>query len=382
MRAPYGAVVDTSSTAAGKGPTKGGAVRCRGRRWAFGRGLPCACGRVACVASLSPCPIGYPPSTGYGKAMVRLVGTGWRSAPLRVLSRSRDRRRGIEADRAGSGILMRARVGAFFRPGPTPGGDHTRRGPGAACHGASTPQGRVRPRSDVGRRAMVSSAAAGGIAGGGGAYPRRVSGTLILCAGPIGNLGDTSARLSEVLRSADIVYAEDTRRSAVLLDRLDARRPLRSFFVGNEKVRSAEIAQHLQAGETVALLTDAGMPGISDPGLSAVRAAVSVGANVTGIPGPSAVTLALALSGLPADRFVFEGFLPRRGAERSRRLDDLASEPRTSVVFCSPRRLAADVADLTARLGRDRPVVVCREMTKPPRGGLAGEFGGSRRSVV
>ena len=211
---------------------------------------------------------------------------------------------------------------------------------------------------------MVSSAAAGGIAGGGGAYPRRVSGTLILCAGPIGNLGDTSARLSEVLRSADIVYAEDTRRSAVLLDRLDARRPLRSFFVGNEKVRSAEIAQHLQAGETVALLTDAGMPGISDPGLSAVRAAVSVGANVTGIPGPSAVTLALALSGLPADRFVFEGFLPRRGGERSRRLDDLASEPRTSVVFCSPRRLAADVADLTARLGRDRPVVVCREMTK------------------
>ena len=143
-------------------------------------------------------------------------------------------------------------------------------------------------------------------------------GTLILCAGPIGNLGDAPPRLAEALRSAAVVYAEDTRRARILLGHLGVSRPLRSYFAGNEAERAAELAGRLEAGETVALLTDAGMPTISDPGLSAVRAALGVGAAVTGIPGPSAVTLAVAVSGPPADRFAFEGFLPRKGAARTR----------------------------------------------------------------
>lgn len=189
-------------------------------------------------------------------------------------------------------------------------------------------------------------------------------GTLILCAGPIGNLADAPPRLAEALRSAGLVYAEDTRRARILLGHLGVSRPVRSYFVGNEAERAAELAERLAAGETVALLTDAGVPTISDPGLSAVRAAVEVGAVVTGVPGPSAVTLAAAVSGLPADRFVFEGFLPRRGGRRAERLSTLAGEPRTMILFCSPGRLAADLADLAAALGGDRPCVVCREMTK------------------
>ena len=122
--------------------------------------------------------------------------------------------------------------------------------------------------------------------------------------------------------------------------------------------------ERLQAGETVALLTDAGVPTISDPGLSAVRAALLAGAVVTGVPGPSAVTLAAALSGLPADRFAFEGFLPRRGGALGERLDSLAAEPRTMVFFCAPGRLAADLAALAGALGAGRECAVCRELTK------------------
>jgi 16S rRNA (cytidine1402-2'-O)-methyltransferase len=189
-------------------------------------------------------------------------------------------------------------------------------------------------------------------------------GTLILCAGPIGNLADAPPRLAQALASADIVYAEDTRRARTLLDHLGVKAPTRSYFVGNETERAAEIALRLTNGETVALLTDAGTPGIADPGLSAVRAAVEVGALVTGIPGPSAVTLALALSGLPAERFVFEGFLPRRGKERSERIADVAREERTVVLFASPGRLVDDLRDLAAAHGSARECAVCREMTK------------------
>ena len=189
-------------------------------------------------------------------------------------------------------------------------------------------------------------------------------GTLILCASPIGNLADAPPRLAEALGSADLVYAEDTRRARILLGHLGVSRPVRSYFVGNEVERSAELAGRLASGETVALLTDAGVPTISDPGLSAVRAALGVGAVVTGVPGPSALTLALAVSGLPAERFVFEGFLPRRGRKRDQRLSALAGEPRTLVLFCSPGRLATDLADLAATLGEDRPCAVCRELTK------------------
>ena len=191
-----------------------------------------------------------------------------------------------------------------------------------------------------------------------------MSGTLVLCATPIGNLGDVSKRLADALQTADVVFAEDTRRSRVLLDAVGASTPQRSYFAGNERTRRGELAQRLERGETVALVTDAGMPAISDPGLSAVRVAIEVGAVVTAIPGPSAATMALAISGLPSDRFAFEGFLPRKGAERRTRLAALAIEERTTVIFVAPTRLMADLAALSDALGQDRTVVITRELTK------------------
>ncbi len=187
--------------------------------------------------------------------------------------------------------------------------------------------------------------------------------TLILCSTPIGNLDDAPPRLAAALEAADVGYAEDTRRSRRLLDALGIDLPLRSYFVGNEATRAEEVRAHLEEGRTVALLTDAGVPGIADPGLSAVRAALAVGATVTIVPGPSAVTAALAVSGLPSERFVFEGFLPRKGEARRRRLQDLAAEERTIVLFLAPSRLVSDLEDLAAAVG-DREVVVARELTK------------------
>lgn len=185
-----------------------------------------------------------------------------------------------------------------------------------------------------------------------------------MCGTPIGNMGDTSARLEEALRNADVIYAEDTRRSSYLLQTLGLSRPLRSYFAGNEAARAIELGERLSEGQVVALLTDAGMPAISDPGLTATRAAYLAGAKVTVIPGPSAVTAALAVSGLPSDRFVFEGFLPRKKAGRVALLSELASEPRTIVVFASPSRVAVDLQDLADALGEKRPVAVVRELTK------------------
>ncbi len=191
-----------------------------------------------------------------------------------------------------------------------------------------------------------------------------MSGVLVLCATPIGNLSDMSQRLIETLRTADVVFAEDTRRSRILLDAAGASVPMRSYFAGNEEARRDELAQRLEGGETVALVTDAGMPAISDPGLSAVRVAIEVGAQVTVIPGPSAATMALALSGFPSDRFVFEGFLPRKGVDRRGRLDALAAEERTMVLFVAPSRLQADLDALGKALGVERSMVVLRELTK------------------
>ena len=191
-----------------------------------------------------------------------------------------------------------------------------------------------------------------------------MAGTLILCGSPIGNLGDAAPRLAEALASAEMVYCEDTRRTRILLDHLGVSATMRSYFAGNEQQRAGELGQRLEAGETVALVTDAGMPGVSDPGWSAVQAAIAAGATVTGVPGPSAVTLALAVSGLPSDRFVFEGFLPRKGGKRRDRLTELASERRTTVLYSAASRLAADLADLAAASGEDRPCAVCRELTK------------------
>jgi len=189
-------------------------------------------------------------------------------------------------------------------------------------------------------------------------------GKLILCGTPIGNMADASPRLAGTLRGADMIYAEDTRRSSRLLQALGLSRPLRSYFAGNETGRAEELADHLRRGKTVALLTDAGMPAISDPGLTAARAAHAAGAIVTVVPGPSAVTAALAVSGLPSDRFVFEGFLPRKQSGRRALLEELADEARTIILFASPNRLVDDLEDLEAALGSHRPVAVVRELTK------------------
>ena len=188
-------------------------------------------------------------------------------------------------------------------------------------------------------------------------------GRLILCATPIGNLSDASPRLAESLGSADLILAEDTRRSSTLLRSLGIKKPIRSYFAGNENRRAVELIALLQEGKTVALVTDAGTPAISDPGVSAVAAARQAGAVITVVPGPSAVTAALAVSGLASDRFVFEGFLPKRGQERDERLTALASETRTTVIFVAPHQLIEDLKAL-ASIAPDRPLCIARELTK------------------
>lgn len=188
--------------------------------------------------------------------------------------------------------------------------------------------------------------------------------TLYLCATPIGNLNDVTERLADVLRSVDVVYAEDTRRTSTLMRFVDSEVPVRSYFVGNEAFRASELAERLRAGEDVALVSDAGMPAVADPGVSAVIAAIDADATVTVVPGPSAVTSAVALSGFGGDRFVFEGFLPRRGRERESRAEEIATETRTVVIFCSPRRIVDDLALIGRFTGESRRVAVCRELTK------------------
>ncbi len=195
-------------------------------------------------------------------------------------------------------------------------------------------------------------------------YPPPMAGTLILCATPIGNLGDAPPRLGEALASADVVFAEDTRRTMKLLGSLGVEAILRSYFVGNEHERAEELGQRLAAGETVALVTDAGTPAVADPGLTAVRVARSVGATITAIPGPSAVTMAVAVSGFGGDRFVFDGFLPRKGQERTRRVEELVAEGRTVVFFTTGPRLVKDLSELASLADGDREVVVARELTK------------------
>jgi 16S rRNA (cytidine1402-2'-O)-methyltransferase len=177
-------------------------------------------------------------------------------------------------------------------------------------------------------------------------------------------LDDASPRLTETLRGASVVFAEDTRRTGRLLERLGVKAEMRSFFQGNEQQRSVEISTLLEAGETIALVSDAGMPAVSDPGVAAVRAARSVGAVVSVVPGPSAVTSAIAVAGLGGDRFVFEGFLPRSGEDRERRIETVADDERPVVLFSAPSRVVKDLAELAAQAGPDRIVVVAREITK------------------
>ena len=200
----------------------------------------------------------------------------------------------------------------------------------------------------------------------------------MLAATPIGRVGDAPPRLAEELAAADVVAAEDTRRLKRLVSDLGIELGGRivSYFEGNETARTPALVESLASGERVVLVTDAGMPSVSDPGYRLVAAAVEAGIRVTSVPGPSAVLTALAVSGLPVDRFCFEGFLPRKTGERSRRLAELAAEPRTMEFFEAPHRTAAALAAMAAAFGEDRPAAVCRELTKTHeevrRGPLAG----------
>lgn len=189
---------------------------------------------------------------------------------------------------------------------------------------------------------------------------------LVLGGAPIGRPGDASPRLAQALATADVVAAEDTRRLHRLCADLGVQPVGRvvSCFEGNEQRRVPELLDAVRAGRTVLLVTDAGMPTVSDPGFRLVAAAAQEDLPVTCLPGPSAVTTALAVSGLPSDRFCFEGFLPRKGGERRARLCALQAERRTAVLFEAPHRLAECLADMVAVLGGERRAVVCRELTK------------------
>lgn len=193
-----------------------------------------------------------------------------------------------------------------------------------------------------------------------------MTGVLVLAGTPIGQVGDAPPRLAEELAGADVVAAEDTRRLRRLTTDLGIELSGRvvSYFEGNESARTPTLVEALLNGERVVLVTDAGMPSVSDPGYRLVAAAVEAGIRVTAVPGPSAVLTALAVSGLPVDRFCFEGFLPRKAGERTRRLADLGAEPRTMVFFEAPHRTEAALQAMRDVFGPDRAAVVCRELTK------------------
>jgi 16S rRNA (cytidine1402-2'-O)-methyltransferase len=190
-------------------------------------------------------------------------------------------------------------------------------------------------------------------------------GRLVLVATPIGNLADLAPRAVTALADADVIVCEDTRRTGRLLEHAGVGR--HRLIVANEHAEAtaaAEVGRLLAGGSTVAVVTDAGTPGISDPGARLVRAAIAGGHDVTVVPGPAAAVAALVVSGLPTERFVMEGFLPRRGQERAERLAALAVERRTIVLYEAPHRLARTLADLAGPLGADRAIAVCRELTK------------------
>ena len=203
-------------------------------------------------------------------------------------------------------------------------------------------------------------------------------GTLILAAAPIGRADDASSRLAAELAAAPVIAAEDTRRLRRLAARLGVELTGRlvSYYEGAEAARQDFLLGELRAGHDVLLVTDAGMPGVSDPGYRLTAAAAQAGIRVTILPGPSAVTAALAVSGLPTDRFCFEGFPPRGRGDRSRRFAELTGERRTMVFFESPRRAGTTLSELSAAFGEERRAVVCRELTKTHeeirRGTLAG----------
>lgn len=188
-------------------------------------------------------------------------------------------------------------------------------------------------------------------------------GKLILVATPIGNLADVSTRQTEALQQADLVAAEDTRHSGLLLQHLGLKKPLLSYYQHNEEKREGRLLAELQAGRTVALVSDAGTPGICDPGSAILRAAVAEGHEVDAVPGPCALIQALILSGLPTERFAFEGFLPR-GQALPPYLESLRQEQRTLIFYEAPHRLQNSLQMLLQAFGPERQIAVCRELTK------------------
>lgn len=190
------------------------------------------------------------------------------------------------------------------------------------------------------------------------------NGALILVGTPIGNLGDLAPRAVEALRTADLIACEDTRHSRKLLTASGIEGRLISVHAHNERSKTSELVESMLGGTRLAFITDAGMPGISDPGERLVEAALAAGVAVEVVPGPSAVIAALVVSGLPTDRFVFEGFLPRKGRDRTSRLSEIAAERRTTVLYEAPHRLDSLIEDLAEVCEERRRVVIARELTK------------------
>jgi 16S rRNA (cytidine1402-2'-O)-methyltransferase len=203
------------------------------------------------------------------------------------------------------------------------------------------------------------------------------AGRVVLAATPLGRPDDASPRLRDALASADVIAAEDTRRLRRLCSDLAVAPTGRvvSFYDANEKTRVPELLEAARSGADILVITDAGMPSVSDPGYRLVTAAIEASIPVTCLPGPSAVLTALAVSGLPVDRFCFEGFLPRKAGERRRALAELSNERRTLVLFEAPHRLGATLTDAAVAFGTDRPAAVCRELTKVHEQVLRGSLG-------
>lgn len=190
------------------------------------------------------------------------------------------------------------------------------------------------------------------------------TGILYVVGTPIGNLEDMTFRAVRILQTVDVIAAEDTRHTGKLLQHFQIKTPQLSYHEHNQQQRIPELLDQLSLGKTIALVTDAGMPGISDPGYELVKACVEAGITVVPIPGPSAAITALSAAGLPTDRFVFEGFLPTKGQERQQRLEALPSESRTLIFYEAPHRLLQTLEDFSAVLGENRQVVLARELTK------------------
>ncbi len=190
------------------------------------------------------------------------------------------------------------------------------------------------------------------------------TGELFLCATPIGNLEDMPVRAVRIMKEADLIAAEDTRNSIKLINHFEIDTPMTSYHEYNKVDKAKVLVDKMLAGQTVALITDAGTPGISDPGEELVRQAVQAGINVTSVPGPAACISALIISGLPTRRFVFEAFLPSDKKERAAVLEELSHETRTMIIYEAPHRLCRTLAELAEILGGDRQIAVCKELTK------------------